>query len=357
MSLSLLLACGPAQVVPPPEVGPTGGTPPPPTIDPGGEVRRHFQDPGGMWPPAQMGQHVVTLHELGMKLDPQALGDPMAFPLGAVVSLGGCSASFVSPDGLIITNHHCATGALQFNSKPDQDLLHDGYLAKTRADEKSNGPAARVYVTRAFHDVTDKVRAGLEAVPDPKKRYDQLEQRQKELVAECEKGHPELRCNVVSYFDGDQFVLIEQLEIRDVRLVYSPAEGIGNFGGEIDNWRWPRHAGDYSFFRAYVGPDGQPADFDPKNVPYQPKYHLTVAKRPLGPHDLVFVTGYPGRTNRLKTGVEVAEAVDWFYPRRIKLCEDYMALLEKLAKDDKDLEIKGRALWRGLANALTNTRG
>jgi hypothetical protein len=351
-----LLACGPAVVVPPHDAGPSGGTPPP-TVDPTSEARRGYQNPGGMWPPGQMTQHVVTLRELGMKLDPQALTDPMAFPLGAVVSLGGCSASFVSPDGLIITNHHCATGALQFNSTPEQDLLHGGYLAKSRADEKSNGPAARVYVTQAFHDVTKEVRAGLEIIVDPKKRYDTIEQRQKELIAKCEKDRPELRCNVVSFFDGDMFMLIEQLEIRDVRLVYSPAEGIGNFGGEIDNWRWPRHTGDFTFFRAYVGADGKPADFAADNVPYKPKYHLEVASRPLGPRDLVFVTGYPGRTSRLKTAAEVAEAVDWFYPRRIKLCEDYMALLERIGKDDKDLEIKGRALWRGLANALTNTKG
>jgi hypothetical protein len=333
--------------------------------DPALDARRRFQNPGGMWTPQQMPQHVVTLRELGMKLDPQVLSDPTAFPLGAIVFLGGCSASFVSPDGLIVTNHHCATGALQFNSTKERDLLHDGYLAKTRAEEKSNGPAARIYVTQAFQDVTQQVRGGLEAIPDPKKRYDTLEQRQKDLVAACEscrdraecQDRAGIRCNVVSYYDGDQYLLIEQMEIRDVRLVYAPAEGVGNFGGEIDNWRWPRHGGDYTFYRAYVGADGKPADYNESNVPYKPKHHLRIASTPLAPHDLVMVAGYPARSSSLKTAAEVAETVDWYYPRRIKFCEEYLALLEKLAKGDKELEIKGMSLMRGLANTLTNTKG
>lgn len=310
-----------------------------------------------MWTPAQMAQHVVTLRELGMKLDPQVLGEPLAFPLGAIVWLGGCTGSFVSDDGLIVTNHHCATGALQFNSTKEKDLLHDGYLAKTRADEKSNGPAARVFVTRGARDVTQDVRGDVDSLPDPKKRFDLIEQRQKALVASCEKGRPDVRCSVQSFFDGETYMLIEQLELRDIRLVYAPAEGVGNYGGEVDNWRWPRHAGDFTFFRAYVGPDQLPADFNAKNVPYKPKHHLTIAKEPLAPSDLVFVAGYPGRTSRLKTSTEVAEAVDWFYPRRIRFCDEYIALLDKLAKEDKELAIKGRSLWRGLSNALTNTKG
>ena len=304
-----------------------------------------------------MALHAPALKKLGLAIDPQNLTDPMAAPLGAVVYLGGCSASFVSPDGLIVTNHHCATGALQFNSTPKKNLLELGFLAKTRAEERSNGPAARVYVTQAFQDVTAKVRAGLDKERDDKKRYDLIEARQKELVSACEKGRPEIRCSLVSYYGGEQYVLVEQLELRDVRLVYAPAEGIGNYGGEIDNWRWPRHSGDYSFFRAYVGPDGKPADYDAKNVPYKPKHHLRISRDGVREGDLVMVAGYPARTTRLRTAAEVAEAVDWYYPRRLKLCGDYIALLEKLAKEGEELDIKGRQLLRGLSNVLTNTKG
>jgi hypothetical protein len=309
-----------------------------------------------MWLPQQLAPQAETLKKLGLALDPTQLGDPQKAPLGAVVSLGGCSASFVSADGLIVTNHHCATGALQYNSSPEKNLMKTGFLAKTRAEEKWAGPTARVYVTRGFTDVTDVVRKDLEAIKDDRERDLAIEKRQNELVAECEKK-PSSRCEVASYFGGGQYLLIDKLEIKDVRLVYAPAEGVGNFGGEIDNWRWPRHSGDFSLLRAYVAPDQKPADHAEQNVPFQPAMHLTLAREPLRAGDLVFVAGYPGRTMRLYTAGETAEAVEWFYPKRIRLFEDYLALIERLGKDAPTLAIKARPLERGLANALTYTKG
>ena len=152
-----------------------------------------------MWVPRQLLEQSDQLKKLGLAIDPAALADPMAYPLGAVVSLGGCSASFVSPDGLIVTNHHCATGALQYSSTPKENLLEKGYLAKTRSDEKWNGPSARVFVTQAFTDVTERVRKGLEAIKTDEARYDAIEKREKELIAECEKK-PNVRCEVAEMF-------------------------------------------------------------------------------------------------------------------------------------------------------------
>ena len=346
---STALACSPAPPVEPSTPAPAA----PDTAD----DDSGFHNPGGMWSPEQLADHADTLRELGLQIDPAALTDPMAFPLGAVVYLGGCTASFVSPDGLIITNHHCASTALQLNSTPGNNLLHDGYLAKTRAEEKSNGPAARVYVTQKFTDVTQTIRDGLADVADDAARHEAIEQRQKRLVAECEEDRPAVRCSVVSYFGGDRWVLIEQLEIRDVRLVHAPPESVGAFGGEIDNWRWPRHCGDYAFFRAYVGEDGQPADFDEANVPYRPRHHLKIATEPLGKGDLVMVAGYPAQTTRLRTAREVEAAVDWYYPRVVELTDEYIALLGKLAKESEELKIKGQRLFRGLNNWRTNTKG
>src|SRR5688572_22317497 len=143
--VSLVLGCPSTDVVTPPQ--PTA-KPQPTAVPEDGD--KPFENPGGMWTPEQLGQHADTLKKLGFELDPAVLTKPMEPPLGAIVSLGGCSASFVSPDGLIITNHHCATGALQFNTTEKENLLETGYLAKTRADEKSNGPRARVFVTQSF---------------------------------------------------------------------------------------------------------------------------------------------------------------------------------------------------------------
>lgn len=327
----------------PPASGPGQGTP--------------FENPGGMWMPEQMAQHKDQLAALGLEMDPASLTDPTAAPLGAVVSLGGCSASFVSPDGLIATNHHCATRALQYNSTPEQDLLTNGYLASSRAEERWAGPTARVLVTRAFRDVTGEVRRGIEAIQGDLERYEEIERRKKQLVAACEQGRPEIRCSVAEYFGGGQVSLIEQLEIKDVRIVYAPHEAIGNFGGDIDNWRWPRHTGDFAFFRAYVGKDNRPAGHADDNVPYRPAHHLKLASAPLNQGDLVMVAGYPGTTSRLRTAAEVESAVSWQYPRRVSFYEESIALLEELGKNDPAVRIKAHSTLQGYSNYLLKTRG
>jgi hypothetical protein len=322
-----------------------------------GGAKVAFENPGGMWTPPQMAEHAAELKALGYALEPATLATPTAYPLGAVVSLGGCSASFVSPDGLVLTNHHCVTRSLQINSTPTENLLKQGYTAKTRADEKSSGPTARVYVTQSLRDVTPAVREGIDTIRGDLDRYKKMEAQTKRLIAECEKGRPEIRCNVASYFGGAQYYLVEQLEIRDVRLVYAPQEGISNFGGEIDNWRWPRHDADFAFLRAYVGKDGKPADFSPENVPYHPPHHLKLAQEPLEEGDFVFVAGYPGTTNRLRTAAEVNEAVSWKYPRQVRRYEEGIAALEQLSKESPERAIKAQPLIRGLSNGLTKTRG
>jgi hypothetical protein len=320
-------------------------------------VPTRFENPGGMWMPHQILAHQDRLKSLGLELDPKLLSEPTSPVLGAVVSLGGCSASFVSAEGLIVTNHHCATGALQYNSTATSNLLRDGYIAKGLAEEKSNGPTARVLVTKSVTDVTDNVLAGSAAIKDDVRRYKFVEGRQKALTESCEKGKVGIRCTIARFNDGAKFFQIEQLEIRDVRLVLAPPASVGNYGGEVDNWRWPRHTGDFTFFRAYVGKDGKPADFSADNVPFKPAHTLKLASRPLKEGDLVFVAGYPGRTNLYKTSEELRDAIEWFYPRRIKQFESTIKVIEDVGGRDPDAKIKGASLWRGMANYLTNTKG
>jgi hypothetical protein len=330
----------------------------PTTADPAASFRSTYQNPGGMWMPGQMTGHAETLAKMGVSFDPAALTDPTAFPLGAVVSLGGyCSASFVSGEGLLVTNHHCATGILQSNSSTEANLLKEGYLAKTRADEKPGGRGGSVYVTQRVDDVSDTILDGIEAIEDPSERKGELDKRIEAAEKACEDGKPDVRCRVASFFEGARFFEIEQLAIRDVRLVYAPHAGVGVFGGEIDNWQWPRHTGDYTFLRAYVGPDGKPADFAEDNVPYKPPHHLEVSAAGLKQGDFVMVAGYPGRTSRLKTADEVREATDWSYPRRIARLDAMSKLLEAAAKDDAELAIATASMRRGIANSLTNSRG
>jgi hypothetical protein len=314
-----------------------------------------FENPGGMWMPSQMAAHAATLKKLGLEIDPAMLATPTSPLLQAIVSLGGCSASFVSPDGLIITNHHCVAAALAYHSKPDRDLTQLGHLAKTRADELWNGPTSKVWVTQQISDVTPKVLADLDKVADDRARYDEIEKRTKALIAACEKDRPGIRCSVASFFEGAEYQLIENLELRDVRLVYAPSDGIGRFGGEIDNWMWPRHTGDFAFLRAYVGKDGKPADHAVDNVPFKPTRYLKIASRPLHQGDLAIIAGYPGRTNRLATAADAEEALSWFYPTAIARFQAYLDLVAGLG--DKDAALKAEPLARSFSNYHKNYSG
>jgi hypothetical protein len=327
--------------------------------DPHLAARRAYANPGGMWMPQQMTLpgHAAAFERLGVKLDPAALADPLAAPLGAIVRLSGCSASFVSPDGLVVTNHHCVQSALQVNSTPADNLVERGFLAATRAEERPAGPAERVFVAQAFTDVTDAVRGGLDAIADPVARLEASEARIKQQLAACEKDRPHLRCNVATYFRGELYVLIEELEIRDVRLVYVPARSVGNYGGEIDNWQWPRHTGDFAFYRAYVGPDGKPADHAADNVPYRPRHHLRVSDRGVQPSDFVMIAGFPGRTTRTKTALEVKHDVEWSYPTFVELAKQRYAIAEAHLAAPGETAIKAGVLKQRVQNGLEKIGG
>jgi hypothetical protein len=310
----------------------------------------------GMWMPQQIPQLGPELQRLGLKIDPQRFADLTGDPMGAVISLGGCSASFVSPEGLIVTNHHCGFGALQFNSTPQRDLITNGFLAKTMEEELPSGPGSRVFVTTKIEDVTPSVTGNLAASLSNIERETALDRRIKELVAECEKPGG-VRCRVASFFEGSQYIRTTQMEIRDVRLVYAPALGIGDFGGEADNWMWPRHTGDWSYLRAYVGKDGKPADYSKDNVPYHPAHYLKVATEGINPGDFVLVAGYPGRTFRYRTAAEVQSMQQYSYPTTIRYATDLNNILRAAGKNDKKVEIANASRVKGNDNTLKNYTG
>ena len=309
----------------------------------------------GMWMPQQIPALASRLKAMGFDGDPQAFADLTGQPMGAIVSLGGCSASFVSPEGLIATNHHCAVGALQYNSTPERNLLRDGFLATARAEEIWDGPGSRAFVTTQVVEVTGDLTGRLGQDLTDRARHDAVERWTKERTKECENDGS--RCRIASFFGGLRWFEIKQLEIQDVRLVYAPASGIGNFGGETDNWRWPRHTGDFALLRAYVGRDGKPAAYSRENVPYRPKRWLRVSSRGAEPGDLVFVAGYPGRTERLQTAAEIAETTEWELPRSIRRAEELIAIVDDLAKASPEVALKIEGRRRGLHNGLTKNRG
>lgn len=310
----------------------------------------------GMWQPSQMPQLAAQLKARGLQMDPAALSNLAAKPLDAVISLGGCTASFVSPQGLVVTNHHCAYGAIQYNSTPERDLLANGFVAADFAAELPADPNARVYVTQDISDVTATINEGLAADMDGKARYDRIDERSKALVAECEQPGG-LRCAVYNFNGGLQFSLIRQMEIRDVRLVYAPPASIGKFGGDVDNFEWPRHTGDWGFLRAYVGKDGKPADFSKDNVPYQPKSWLKVSQDGVSAGDYVMVTGYPGSTNRYRLADEVNDAIEWRYPTLVRYYKDYLATIDRTTQGDKAAALKYASTVAGINNGLKLYQG
>jgi len=288
----------------------------------------------GMWLPGQTPALGDKLKAAGLELSPADLGNLKAVPLNAIVSLGGCSASFVSPEGLVATNHHCVYGSIQYNSKPGQDYLTDGFLAKTYGDELPAAPGSRIYVIEDLRDVTAVMNKGITTKLSGLDRYNRLEANRKALIAECEK-QANRRCDVRPYFGGQTYFLQQQLEIKDVRLVYAPAGGIGNFGGETDNWQWPRHTGDFGFYRAYVAPDGSSVPYAKENVPYKPKSWLKIADKPLREGDFVMVAGFPGVTQRHWTAAEVRHNFEQVYAIDQQLRADYSAAIEKAVKGNR----------------------
>jgi len=310
----------------------------------------------GMFTPDQLPEISKDLRKTGLEIKPSQLTDLTKFPMGAIISLGGCSASFVSDQGLVATNHHCSRGSVQYNSTEENNYLEDGFLAKSLNDELPAAPGSRVYVTKQVTDVTAAVLDGVKDDMSGEARYKIIEQNRKALLAECESdaGH---RCQVSSFFGGAQYKLNKRLEIKDVRIVYSPADSVGRYGGDADNWLWPRHTGDFAFYRAYVSPNGEPAEFSKDNVPYKPDHSLKVSAKGIQEGDFVMVAGYPGSTSRYARLTEVKNVFDWTYPTWITVLEDWISTIEQASPEGSDARIKYEARLAGLNNFYKNLGG
>ena len=311
----------------------------------------------GMWVPQQLPEIAGPLKKAGLKLSPQQLSDLTGNPMGAVVALGGCTASFVSPTGLVVTNHHCAYGAIQLNSTAENNLIKNGFNAPATTDEVSAGPNARVFVLDEITDVTKDAKAAIAtAGDDALARTKALEAFEKQLIAECE-ADAGFRCRLYSFSGGNTYRLFKNLEIKDVRLAYAPPGSVGKYGGDIDNWMWPRHTGDFAFYRAYVGKDGKPAAYSKDNVPYRPKHWLKFADKPLGEGDFVMVAGYPGSTNRYALAAEFDNTAAWTYPTIARHYKNQIAMVQEAGKKNADIQVKYANTMAGWNNTSKNYDG
>lgn len=311
----------------------------------------------GKWTPEQVLQlDPKWLRELGLEIPPEKLwGRDGAGLLEAAVQISGCSAGFVSPEGLLVTNHHCAFGVLQQHSTTERDLITNGFLARTRAEELP-GASVRATIPHKTRDVTAEIEASVPAGADDLTRFRAIDRKSKELVGACE-AQPNRRCRVEAFDGGLYYTLFESLELPDVRLVYAPPRAVGEYGGEVDNWSWPRHTGDFALLRVYSGPKGEPAAHSESNAAYRPRHWFPVARKGVAPGDFVMVAGYPGQTFRALTESEMRERGERFHPGRAELYRAWIDLLEAASARDEGARIALADRIKGLANREKNSRG
>jgi hypothetical protein len=230
---------------------------------------------------------------------------------------GSCTAELVSPEGLLLTNHHCAYDEIQYHSSVEHDYLKNGFWAMTREEELPNEGKTITFLVR-MEEVTDRIVPELNEDIDHQVRNARIRALTGAIAAEAIRG-TEYEATVESMYHDNRFFLFVTQTFRDVRLVGAPPESIGNFGGDTDNWMWPRHTGDFSLFRVYTGPDGKPADYSPDNIPLQSKYYLPVSLGGYEKGDFTMVLGFPGKTDRYMTSWEVQELLDEIHPNRIRI--------------------------------------
>ena len=311
----------------------------------------------GMWEPYQMESLKKELRASGYRGNVSNVSDLFKHPMNAIVSLGGCSAAFVSDTGLIATNYHCIERSyLQFNSNAESDLFETGFVARTKEDEKKSAPGSRVYVTLDSSNITDKVLFGLSDTTQALDRAKIIEDNKKEIIKNCETSD-EIECRVRSFFSGEIYKLEKVLKIKDVRLVYAPPAYIGEYGGEIDNWMYPRHTGDFALLRAYTAKDGSSKEFNKDNVPYKSDSFLKISAKGVEDGDFVMVVGYPGRTNRLLTLNEIKWDLETGFYETVKFLKRGIDLIEQNTNSSNGSKLKYRGLKSGYQNYYKKISG
>ncbi len=309
----------------------------------------------GMWLLNQIDQ--LNLKDKGLRISTTEIYNPGEPAIAnAIVQLGGGTASFVSSEGLLLTNHHVAYTALQRASDVESNYLTDGFLARKKSDEiKAPGYEARILAE--MKDVTKEILKAAKGIEDIEERDRAIDIKINEWTEKLEKDKTDVDARIAAMYNGRQYMLFIYKVLKDIRIVYSPPLAIGNYGGEIDNWMWPRHTGDFSFLRAYVAPDGTGAEYSTDNIPYKPEIWLKVAKENLKPGDLTFIVGFPGSTTRYRTSNSAGWNLKENYPFSIKNFQEIIDIAEELTLDDPEGQLKVANLSKGLANAKKNYQG
>jgi hypothetical protein len=313
----------------------------------------------GMWMPDSLDKlPLAQLKKRGFELKPEdvySLAKPSLKDAIVQISIGG-TGSFVSPEGLILTNHHIAFSAVTRASSSEKDFINNGFLAKTRAEEIP-AQGYTISITQEFKDVTAEVLAAVKPEMSPEERQRAIAVKQQEMAKANSREKEGIRAQVAEASGGYQYFLYTYLTLRDIRLVYAPPKSIGYFGGDPDNFEWPRHCGDFAFLRAYVGPDGNPANFSKDNAPFKPKKFLPINATGIKEGDFAMVMGFPGSTFRLRESYSVEYRQNIQLPEQIASLRQQIDTLTKLGEKNPALKIRFADQIFGLSNSLKAYEG
>lgn len=303
----------------------------------------------GMWLPYLIGKNYDEMKRLGLKLSKEDLYNINRSSLkDAIVQFnGGCTAEMISGNGLLITNHHCGYGAIAGLSTVEKNYLDNGFWAKNKMEELP-APNMNVIFLERMEDVTSEVMAyiGNAAGNEYTEKFNEIAGKIEKRASKDGK----YITSVKEYFNGNQIILLVYKKYTDIRLVGTPPKSLGKYGGDTDNWMWPRHTADFSMFRVYAGPDNEPAPYSASNVPFVPKKYLPVSIKGVEEGDFAMIFGYPGRTNRYEIASGVSQAINDVNPSIVKIRESRLAIMRRHMDEDKAVYLKLTSLYQRISN-------
>ena len=312
----------------------------------------------GMWLPSLISQRIADMQEKGFRLNAEDIYSINQASLkDAVVLFGrGCTGELISPEGLLLTNHHCGYSQIQQHSSVEHDYLKDGFWAMSRAEELPNKGLTVSFLER-MDDVTDQILKGYTPDMTEEQRVELVKENSKALIDEATKEGKGLRATVEALYYGNQYFLFLYREYADVRLVGAPPSSIGKFGGDTDNWMWPRHTGDFSMFRIYADKDNNPAPYSEDNVPYRPKKYFHISTKGVQEGDFTFIYGFPGRTQEYihSEGVRYIEEIG--DPHKINLRTLRLEIMNRYQAESQKVRIQYSSKNANVSNAWKKWQG
>ncbi|MBI9040676.1 S46 family peptidase [Lutibacter sp.] len=306
---------------------------------------------GGMWVPSLLeGMNEQEMQFLGSKMTAKDIYDVNNSSLKDAIAHfgGGCTSEIISPNGLLLTNHHCGYGVIQSHSSVDHDYLKDGFWAMSYEEELPNESLSATFIKR-IDDVTTQVFEGISDDMDEAEKMKIVNQNILKVNKEVQKEEWQ-DSYVRSFYKGNQYLLFVTEEYTDVRLVGAPPTSIGKFGADTDNWMWPRHTGDFSMFRVYADANNRPAKYSKDNVPYKPAHYLPISLDGVEERDFTMVFGFPGRTNEYLPAIAVDQIVNVLNPAKIEVRDNALKIIDSYMRKDADIKIKYASKFASTAN-------